>query len=135
LGFKEVYDYRPGKADWFAAGLPREGAEAGVERAGDVAEEVSTCRSHERVGDVIDRIAGEICAVTTEDGCLIGLLKLDKQTDRNAVVGDVMSDGPGTWRPNVAAKELRDYLKKKGRSQVFITTSDGRLIGLVKADG
>ena len=25
LGFERVYDYVPGKADWFASGLPREG--------------------------------------------------------------------------------------------------------------
>ncbi|MEV1082879.1 rhodanese-like domain-containing protein [Streptomyces sp. NPDC050211] len=38
LGFRQVYDYVPGKADWLAAGLPREGQEAATPLAGDVAD-------------------------------------------------------------------------------------------------
>src|SRR5919198_854297 len=38
LGFRQVYDYVPGKADWLAAGLQREGQAAGVPLAGDVAD-------------------------------------------------------------------------------------------------
>ena len=50
LGFTDLYRYQAGKADWFAAGLPREGAEAHVPRVADVVErEVPTCTLHERV--------------------------------------------------------------------------------------
>lgn len=53
IGFTRVYDYLPGKADWFAAGLPGEGTRATIPHAGDVArrDEV-TCRLGGRVGDV-----------------------------------------------------------------------------------
>ena len=30
LGFERVYDYVPGKADWFASGLPKEGRLVGL---------------------------------------------------------------------------------------------------------
>ncbi len=44
LGFGEVYDYAAGKLDWMAAGLPTEGTNAELLRAGDVARnDVSTC--------------------------------------------------------------------------------------------
>jgi hypothetical protein len=38
LGFRWVYRYQPGKADWFAAGLSREGTEAGTARVADLVE-------------------------------------------------------------------------------------------------
>jgi hypothetical protein len=132
LGFREVYDYRPGKADWFAAGLPREGSKANVERAGDAVEMVPTCKLSERVGDVAERTEKDVWAVTTPAGCLLGIVKLDEVTDPDASVEDVMLPGPSTWRPNVSARELREYLTKKGRSEVFITTSDGTLMGAFK---
>jgi hypothetical protein len=44
LGFEMVYDYVPGKADWFASGLPKEGRLALVPTIGDAARrEVPTC--------------------------------------------------------------------------------------------
>ena len=57
LGFTNVYDYVGGKANWFAAGLPREGELTGIPRAGDVARRDDvTCRPTDRIGDVIDRM-------------------------------------------------------------------------------
>ena len=53
LGFTNLYRYQAGRADWFAAGLPREGRDAHVSRVADVAQrDVRTCRLDERVGDV-----------------------------------------------------------------------------------
>src|SRR2546427_13136002 len=44
LGFEQVYDYAAGKADWGAAGLPREGTVASDPSAGDAADpDVPTC--------------------------------------------------------------------------------------------
>ncbi len=62
LGFTKAYDYLAGKADWFAAGLPREGKLVSIPRAGDAARRDDvTCRPTDRISDVIDRIrvAGE----------------------------------------------------------------------------
>ena len=57
LGFTNVYDYVGGKADWFAAGLPREGELTSIPRAGDVARRDDVaCRPTDRIGDVIDRM-------------------------------------------------------------------------------
>jgi hypothetical protein len=86
----------------------------------------------ERVGDVVARTDGEVWAVTNQAGCLLGIVKGAEITDPDALVEDVMLPGPSTWRPNVSAQELREYLTKKGRREVFITTSDGTLIGAFK---
>ncbi len=60
LGFTNVYRYQAGKADWFAAGLPREGKEAHIPRVADVAmRDVATYRLDERVSDVRDRMRAD----------------------------------------------------------------------------
>ena len=44
LGFEQVFDYVPGKADWSATGLTLEGAAADEETAGGAADpSVPTC--------------------------------------------------------------------------------------------
>ena|SRR5437764_11795850 len=44
LGFDQVYDYAAGKADWGAAGLPRQGTVASEPSASDAADrDVPTC--------------------------------------------------------------------------------------------
>jgi hypothetical protein len=68
LGFANVYRYQAGKADWFAAGLPREGKGAHIRRVADVAKrDVATCRLDERVADVRDRVSGEPLIVVDAD--------------------------------------------------------------------
>src|SRR5258708_34086833 len=57
LGFT-VYRYQAGKADWFAAGLPREGHDAGIPRLGDVPTgDIPPARLEDRVGEGRDRAA------------------------------------------------------------------------------
>jgi hypothetical protein len=53
LGFEQVYDYAPGKADWLARGLPREGDKAHEARAVDVVRtDVVTCDLGAEIADV-----------------------------------------------------------------------------------
>ena len=60
LGFTNVYDYEAGKADWFAAGLPREGDAMPVLRAADVARtDDVTCALEDTVGDAAARARAE----------------------------------------------------------------------------
>lgn len=80
LDFGHVYRYQPGKADWFAAGLPREGREAQTPRVADIAlRDVPTCGIYERVGTVRDRVqAGrwELCvSLSTPRALCSGLLR------------------------------------------------------------
>ena len=75
LGFTEVYDYVPGKADWLAHNLPIEGEQADAPTAGRLArDDVVTCRLDERVGEVRERIAGSpygFGLVTSAEGCCL----------------------------------------------------------------
>src|SRR3989442_15510191 len=57
LGFREIYDYAAGKADWFAAGLPMEGEVAHQVFIGQLARrDAPSCRLGDRVGEVRERV-------------------------------------------------------------------------------
>jgi Mg/Co/Ni transporter MgtE len=137
LGFTNVYRYQAGKADWFAAWLPREGRDAHVPRVADVAQrDVHTCRLDERVGDVRDRVGrggGEPRIVVDADRVVLGLVNSDALAGDPAIpVEEVMDSAPVTFRPNIRAGEMPDYLKKQGVQHAIVTTSDGILIGLLQ---
>jgi CBS-domain-containing membrane protein len=135
LGFN-VYRYQAGRADWFAAGLAREGRDAHVPRVADVAKrDVQTCRLDERVGDVRPRVganSGEPLIVVDPDRVVLGFVTREALTSDPATpVEEVMDSAPVTFRPNLRAGEMPEYFGKHGREHALVTTSDGVLIGLV----
>jgi CBS domain-containing protein len=136
LGFRQVYRYQPGKADWFAAGLPREGLEAGTPRVGDVVKrDVPTCRLDERVDSVRDRlreIGSDLCVVVDDERVVLGLVEaISVDTPADTRVESVMRSNPITLRPNIPAGKLPDYLKTPA-ALALVTTSDGALLGLLR---
>jgi CBS domain-containing protein len=137
LGFRRVYRYQPGKADWFAAGLPREGREAGTTRVADVAErDVPTCGISERVGAVRDRMrerGWDVCVVVDDERVVLGLVEGAVADASPATpVELVMRSNPVTFRPNIGAGQLPEYLTAQPTSVAIVTTSDGVLVGLVR---
>ncbi len=139
LKFRQVYRYQPGKADWFAAGLPREGTEAGTPRVADVARrDVATCRIDERVGAVRNRVregGWDVCVVVDEQRVVLGLVRAEALgVDPETPVEDVMQPSPVTFRPNLGLGQMPDYLKKQRIPRALVTTSDGVLIGLLRIE-
>jgi CBS domain-containing protein len=139
LGFPRVYRYQPGKADWFAAGLPREGKEAHTPRVVDgVRRDVPTCRIDERVGAVRDRVregGWDVCVVVGEQHIVLGLVRAEALgVDPDTPVEQVMQPGPATFRPNLEAGQMPDYLKKQRMPRALVTTSEGVLIGLLRIE-
>ncbi len=126
LGFGQVYRYQPGKADWFAAGLPREGREAHTPRVADIAlRDVPKCYINERVAVLRERIReGRWGVVTLENA----------DVDPDTPVEQVMDPGPITFRPHVAVGKVPEYVKARRMPRALITTSDGVLIGLLRAE-
>jgi CBS domain-containing protein len=139
LGFRQVYRYQPGKADWFAAGLPREGREAYTPRVADIARrDVPTCRIDERVDAVHDRMregAWDVCVVVDDQRVVLGLVHAETfGVDPGTPVEQVMQSGPVTFRPNLRAGQAPDYLKTQRTPRALVTTSDGVLIGLLRIE-
>src|SRR5262249_19286711 len=133
LGYT-VYRYQAGKADWLAAGLPREGRDAHLPRVADIAKrDVPTCGPDERIGDVRDRVGNRSAVVVVDtDRVVLGLADHDVLAgDPAARVEDVMDPGPVTFRPNLRGGEMPEYFKRQTIEHALVTTSDGVLVGLV----
>jgi CBS domain-containing protein len=119
-----------------SAGLPTEGTNAQRPRLADVARrDVPTCSLGERVGDVRRRAAAalwEACVVVSEERVVLGLLRAaELQADPSLLVEQVMRPGPSTYRPFVSVAEMRRTMTERGLESSPVTTSDGKLVGLV----
>jgi CBS domain-containing protein len=137
MGFAQVYDYAAGKLDWLAAGLPSEGSNARRPRAGDVARrDVPTCGLDERLGEVARRVwaAGwDACVVVNQQRVVLGLLRAKElQADGDLRIEQAMRPGPSTFRPHVPIAEMARFMVDHDLDSSPITTSDGRLVGLLR---
>jgi Mg/Co/Ni transporter MgtE len=134
-----VFDYVEGKLDWLSAGLPTEGTNAERPRAGDVARrDAPTCRLHEPIGEVRERVAADAwnaCVVVNDEHIVLGLLREGElQRGKDEPVEQIMRPGPSTFRPHVPIEELAHHMLQHDRSSSPITTSDGRLLGLLRVE-
>jgi CBS domain-containing protein len=138
LGFAQVYRYPAGKADWLAAGLPSEGRNASAPRAGTIAADVPTCGPDERVAEAALRAreaGSDLCVVVNDERVVLGRLRggaLDEGSD--AVVEDVMEEGPTTTRANSELLPLATRLHDHDVASILVTDPDGRLIGVAHRD-
>jgi|SRR5919198_675742 Mg/Co/Ni transporter MgtE len=139
LGFAQVYDYTAGKLDWLAAGLPTEGSNAQRPRAGDLARsDAPTCGLDERLGEVQPRVraAGwNACVVVIPQRVVLGLLRAKElDADPELLIERAMRPGPSTFRPHVPIVEMARFMVDHDLPNAPITTSNGRLVGLLLRD-
>ena len=140
LGFDSVYEYSAGKLDWLAAGLPAEGENSNCPRAGEASrKDVAVCGLKDRLGDVRKRArqAGwDVAVVVDEERIVLGLLRSKQlEMDPNLAVELAMRPGSSTFRPYVSTKEMADFMVEHDLDSAPITTSDGKLVGvLLKSD-
>jgi CBS domain-containing protein len=132
-----VYDYRAGKQDWMGAGLPTEGTGTERPRLADVVRrDVPTCSLGERLGDVRNRVTAagwDACVVVSQDRVVLGLLRArELRADPGLPVERAMRPGPSTYRPFVSVAEMRRTMIDRGLESSPVTTSDGKLVGLVR---
>ena len=119
------------------AGLPTEGTLAQRPRLVDVVRrDAPTCSLGERLGDVRDRAiaAGwDACVVVSQDRVVLGLLRArELQADPDLLVEQAMRPGPSTYRPFVSVAEMRRTMIDRNLESSPVTTSDGKLVGLVR---
>jgi predicted transcriptional regulator len=89
----------------------------------------------DRVGDVRERATAagwDLAVVVGDERVVLGML-WSKQLamDADLVVEKAMHPGPSTFRPYVPIKEMADHLVEKDHDSVPITTSDGKLVGVL----
>ena len=119
-----------------AAGLPTEGTNAQHPRAGDVArKDVPTCALTEKLGDVKSRVTAQsfdAAVVINDERVVFGLLrKQELERDSEQTIEKAMRPGPSTYRPYVSLHEMLHAMVDHRLENAPITTSDGRLVGLL----
>lgn len=137
LGFANVFDYAGGKKDWMAEGMPVEGDRAAEARVGSLARiDPPTCRP----GVLLSQLTGReeieewgLCVVTDRAGTVHGALSENaiSSADPGEPVDMVMELAPVTLRPDASIEGTMRYLEERSLDSVLITTSRGRLIGVL----
>ena len=98
--------------------------------------DVPTCSLYERLGDVRDRVAAagwDACVVVSPELVVLGLLRAQElQADPRLLVDRVMRPGPSTYRPFVSVADMRRTMIDRNLESSPVTTSDGKLVGLVR---
>lgn len=141
LGFTDVYDYVPGKSDWTAAALAREGESVGIPNAGDVARrDVPTCDFRDSFGNArkgMEEDGRGFSIAIDGDGVVLGMLYLQDGEDVDddaTTVEQVMHPGPTTIRASEPLEPLLERMKKAGVEAILVTDPEGRLLGLLDRD-
>jgi Mg/Co/Ni transporter MgtE len=136
LGFDKVHEYRAGKLDWLAAGLPTEGDNNNCPRAGDAArKDVIVSGLKDRIGDVRGRATAagvDLAVVVDDERVVLGMLwSKQLELDPDLMAEKAMRPGPSTFRPYVPIKEMADHLVEHDHDSAPITTSNGKLVGVL----
>ena len=119
------------------AGQPVAGTNADRQRLVDVVRrDVPTCPLGELLGEVRDRVAAagwDACVVVSETRVVLGLLRAKElQADPALLVEQAMRPGPSTYRPFVSVEQMRRTMIDRNLESSPVTTSDGRLVGLIR---
>ncbi len=75
---------------------------------------------------------GDAAVVVDGQRVVLGLLRAaELAKDPNLTIEAAMRPGPSTYRPYVPIKEVADAMSKRNLESSPITTSDGKLVGLL----
>ena len=134
-GFRDVYDFVPGKVAWLAAGLPVDGLGPHYAVAGEVVDsDVPTCRIDHEVADAriqMERLRAPYCVVVNDRGIILGRVRYRDLAAEAASVRQVMQPGPATVRPEQEPKPLVERMRNTGVSTILVATKKGKLLGVV----
>ncbi len=73
--------------------------------------------------------------VVNGEWVVLGLLKeKELSSDPDVEVEQVMRNGPTTSRPNEPVSKMAKRMWERGARTMLVTTSDGRLVGLLYRD-
>ena len=72
------------------------------------------------------------CAVVSKQRVVLGLLReKELDADAEATAEEAMRNGPATFRPDEPVENMAKRMRERGARTVLITTSDGRLVGVL----
>ena len=134
LGFTEVYDYAGSKTAWLGEGLPADGDVAASDRAGARATWPPTCPPHATIDDIVSDLRGDLPVVVLGDGDVVlgAVHPAGVGLPPSTPVLRAADPGTATVRPSITRSELARSMDDGGQRHVIVTTSHGRLIGVVR---
>lgn len=137
LGFTEVYDFVHGKAYWRASGRPTVRTD-GVVRVGECLSSPPTAEVGTAVADLRDELSdgGEDVVVVAPNGVVYGRVRRSALYSgaADAVVGDIVREGPTTIRPDETADTVRTRMSERGVTSMIVTKPTGQLLGVFDID-
>src|SRR5262245_49279440 len=124
IGFRQVYDYVAGKADWGSFGLPLEGTK-GLRAGGYVRADVPTCGLGEGLQDVrrlVSAAGWDTCIVVNPAGVVLGRLgRKAFAVEEEIAVEAVMTAGPSTVRPSITLAAVLERMRKQKLTGALVT--------------
>ena len=70
--------------------------------------------------------------VVSKERVVLGLLReKELDSDPEATAEEAMRNGPATFRPDESIEKMAKRMRERGASAVLVTTSDGRLVGVL----
>jgi Mg/Co/Ni transporter MgtE len=92
----------------------------------------------EPIRDVRERVSAtgwNACVVVNDERVVLGLLRAEELgRGQDEPVEEVMRPGPSTFRPHVPIEEMAHFMIEHDLTASPVTSSDGRLIGLLKRE-
>jgi predicted transcriptional regulator len=139
FGFERVYHFVGGKTEWIERGMPTDGEGPFLLLAGQVLRPATaTCRPDTRAGAVRRELTpgpDSICAVVNDEQIVVGRVRWkDLPADDDARVETFMQLGPATVQRREELPPLLDRMHKAGVKTILVTTTEGRLLGVVNRD-
>jgi rhodanese-related sulfurtransferase len=135
IGFTDVVDYADSKTAWLGAGLPADGDVDVHDRAGALARPVPTCGPDATIGAIADHLRGGaavVVVVVDGEGVVLGAVHpAAAGLPASTPVLDAADPGPPTVRPSITRHELAESMDGDHLHHVLVSTSHGRLLGIV----
>lgn|SRR5262249_43046636 len=134
MGYRRVFAYEGGKAEWMAYGLPIVRGDHLPPLVGDVVDrDAPRCRPEEPVGAARDAAYNrgmDICPVVNTEGVVLGLCtRVSLHAHPSIAVELVMEPGPQTVRPSMPVADAMKIIERKKMHTLLVTTPDGKLMG------
>ena len=102
---------------------------------GHVRNDVPNCRLDDGLEEVCERLdesGWDTCFVISESGVVLGRIGRRAIRGREDVTAEeAMTPGPSTIRPSARLREIAERMQRQNLTNLPVTTSEGRLVGLL----
>lgn len=84
------------------------------------------------VRERVEAAGWDTCVVVNDERVVLGRLGRRVLREATGRAEEAMTSGPSTVRPNLALDALYERMTRQNLTSVIVTTSDGRLVGVVR---